>query len=108
MVGGDPDGVEGAGKDAGESEDDAKAAGRLNIGVCSRQAVIVAHDADTRASGHKCDNGVGRQGLVVEHVVHEGHAGRQQNARNLVEGDGGEGERQVRQDDVEGHCDGER
>lgn len=108
VVGGDPDGVERAGEDAGEGEDDAETAGGLDIGVGCGQAVVVADDADARACRDEGDDGVSRQGLVVQHVVHEGHAGRQQDSRDLVEGDGGEGERQVRQDDVEGHGDGER
>lgn len=104
----DPDRVQRAGKDACKRKHDAQGARRLDRGVCGGQAVVVADHADAGARGDQREQGVARQRRLVEDKVHEGDAGRQQDAGDLVEGDAREGERQVGQDDVERHGDGKR
>lgn len=104
----DPDGVQGAGENTSEGEDDTQAAGRLHLGVRCWQAVVVADHAHTEASRNQGQEGIPRKGSLIQNKVHEGHAGRQENTGDLVEGDAGERERQVWEDHVEGHGDGER
>lgn len=104
----DPHGVQRRREDAREGEEDAEARGGLDVGVGRWQGVVVGDHADAGTGGDQGVDGVARECGLVEDEVHEGDGGREHDARDLVEGDGGEGEGEVRQDDVHGHGDGER
>lgn len=106
-VGCDPDGVEGGGEDTAEGEEDTDAGGSLDLLIGRGEGIVVRRHADTQAGGDERVDSVARQRSAVEHKVHERHGGGEQDAGDLVEGDGGEGQGEVGQDDVHGHGDGE-
>lgn len=108
MIRANPHRIQRARKNARERKHDPERARRLDRRIGGRQAVIVAHHAHADTRGDQREQGVARQGRLVQDEVHEGDAGGQQDPRDLVEGDGREGQRQVGQDHVEGHGDGQR
>lgn len=103
----DPHGVQRGREDAAEREEDANARGGLDLLIRGREGIVVRGHADAEAGGDESVDGVARERGAVEHEVHEGHGGGEQDAGDLVEGHGGEGQGEVGQDDVHGHGDGE-
>lgn len=103
----DPHGVEGGSEDAGECEEDTEGRGGLDRRVRNWQRVVVRHHSDTSTCWNKCVDGVAWEGGLVEDEVHERNGWGEHDARDLVEGDRGEGEGEIREDDVHGHGDGE-
>ena len=103
----DPNGVKRRRENAGECEEDTQAGGGLDIGVVGWEGVVVRHHADTGASWDQSVDGVAWEGRAIENVVHQCDGWREQDAGDLVKGDGGEGEGEVWEDDVHRHGDGE-
>lgn len=104
----DPDRVEGAGKDASKRKNDTQTTRSLDTGIRRGQTVVVADHADTRTCRNQGQKSVPRKSGLVQNKVHEGHTWRQEDSGDLVKGDAGKGQRQIREDDVEGHGDRER
>ena len=72
--------------------------------MMARFRLIVRDDKDARAHGHKCVRCIPGYAFPVEEEIDKGDHGREEDAGDLVEGDGGVGEGEVLEDDVEAHC----
>lgn len=107
VVAADPNGVERGGEDAKEGEDDTNHGGRLDGRVPGRAGVVVRDDSDAGTGGDQREHGTGGELSPIEHEVHQSHARGEKDAGDLVEGDRGEGEGEVGEDDVQAHGDGE-
>ena len=92
VIAGNPDGIERRGKDTRKRKEDTERRRRLDICVGTRQRVVVRYHAYAQARRDQCNEGITREGGLVEDKVHQGHRGGEQDAGDLVEGDGGEGE----------------
>ncbi len=115
VVGADEDGVDRGGADAAEGEDDADGAGGGDGGgggfAGGRDGagldVVVGGETDADADGDEGEAGVLGDGGPVEDEVDDGGHGGEEDAAELVDGDGGEGEGEVGEHDVETHGKGE-
>ena len=96
----DPHRVDCARHDADEGKDDADGRRGLDLLVGSGPRVVVRHNGDSQAHWHKSVRGVPRDGRMIEDEVDQGHRRRQEDPSDLIEGHGGEGQRDVGQDDV--------
>ena len=107
VVAADPNCIQGRGKHTAEGKEDAQGRGSLNLGVVGGERVVVRDDTYTHTDRDKSKNGLAGESGAVQDEVHERHDGSEQDSRKLVEGNGREGEREVRENDVQAHGDAE-
>lgn len=107
MVAPDPDGVKRRGEYTRERKDDPERRRGLYGGVTGGLRIVVRHERDAEAHRHEGVDGRAGQAGAVEDEVHEGDGRGEEDAGELIEGDRGEGEGEVGEDDVEAHCDAE-
>ncbi len=103
-----PNRIQRTGKNPRKCKDNPQAARRLDIRICSRQRIVIRYHSHTQARRNQSDDGIFRQCRFVENEVHERNNWREEDSSHLVEGYGREGEREVREDDVECHGDRKR
>ncbi len=108
LVGRNPNGVDGADEDARERKEYAEHARLFGFRVVCRLRFVIGDDEDAQTHGQQGVSGVAGDGFLVEEVVDEGHHGGEEDPRDLVKGDGGVGQGEVLEDDVEAHCGCER
>lgn len=104
MINSDPDGVESTCEDSEQGEDDPYRRGRLHLLIGGGQRVVIGDDGNPDAGGHEGVSGVTWHGGMIEDEVDQGHRRREEDAGDLIEGDGGEGQGNVGKDDVQAHC----
>lgn len=104
LVRGDPDRVDGADEDTRQRQENTQHAGLLSLRMMRRFRFIVGDNEHPQTHGCKRIGCISRNGFLVEEEIDEGDHWREEDTGYLVEGDGGVGEGEVLEDDVEAHC----
>ena len=94
--------------DTAERKDHAQQGCLFAIVALMRQRVKVRGHSHPEADWNKGKDGRSRQGLLVQEEVDRGDRGREEDAADLVEGDGGVGEGEVLEYHVQTHRSGQR
>lgn len=104
LVRGDPDGVDGADEHTRQRQENTQHAGLLRLRMMRGFRFVVGDDKHPQAHRYERICRVSRDGFLVEEEIDEGDHRGEEDAGDLVEGDGGVGEGEVLEDDVEAHC----
>lgn len=107
MVHAHPDRVDGAAQDAAEGEHHPGQRRRLGVVALAGPRVEVRRHAHAGADGQEREHGGPGQRLLVQEEVERGDGGREEDAADLVEGDGGVGQGEVLQYHVQAHGGGQ-
>lgn len=94
--------------DTAERKDHAQQGCLFAVVALMRQRVKVRGHSHSEADWNKGKDGRSRQGLLVQEEVDRGDRGREEDAADLVEGDGGVGEGEVLEYHVQTHRSGQR